>query len=163
MSDNMNFPPYINISTMAKHLCLSRLRLYQLIDQGVLLKPVYLLNNKRPVYTREMALRNIEVKKSNIGINREVIMFYSVRIPTTTKPKKTVKKPTDQKIVSSDKHADLIDGLGSLGLESITAAQIDSAIQKCFPDGTGNVTEDDILTEVFRYLNCQNSEHKPRT
>jgi hypothetical protein len=67
--NNMTIPEYINVSTMAKLLNLSRSRLYQLTDQGVLLKPVYLLNNKRPVYTREMAVLNIEVKNSNVGIN----------------------------------------------------------------------------------------------
>lgn len=160
MNDHINIPEYLNVSTMAKLLNLSRSRLYQLTDQGVLLKPVYLLNNKRPVYTREMAMRNIEVKNSNVGINSEIIMFYSARIPTATKPKKTVKKSPDQKILSPDKHADMIDALESLGLEKITSSQIDSAIHKCFKNRTENISEDDILTEVFRHLNCQNTEHK---
>ncbi len=90
-----------------------------------------------------------------------MIMFYSART-TITKPKKIVKKSTDQKIISPDKHADLIDALESLGLENITTSHIDPAIHKCFPDGTENISEDDILTEVFRYLKSQNSEHKPR-
>jgi hypothetical protein len=152
--NNMTIPEYINVSTMAKLLNLSRSRLYQLTDQGVLLKPVYLLNNKRPVYTREMAVRNIEVKNSNVGINSEIIMFYSARIPTATKPKQTVKKSNDKKVISPNKHADIIDALESLGLEKITSSQIDSAIHKCFKNGTENISEDDILTEVFRYLNC---------
>ena len=162
MNDNSNLPAYINMSNMAKLLNLSRSRLYQLIDQEILLKPVYFSNNKRPVYTKEMAVRNLEDKKNNVGINGEIIMFYSART-TTNKPKKIVEKPAKLKTTSSGKHADLIDALESLGLENITAAQIDSAIHKCFPDGTENVTEDYILTEVFRHLNCQNSEHKPRT
>jgi len=161
--NNMNIPEYINVSTMAKLLNLSRSRLYQLIDQGVLLKPVYLASNKRPVFTKEMAMRNIEVKNSNVGINGVVIMFYSARTPTTTKPKKTVKKSTDQKIVSPAKHVDLIDALESLGLENITSSKIDSAISKCFKNGTENISEDDILTEIFRYLKCRNSEHNERT
>jgi len=164
MNDNMNIPEYINVSTMAKLLNLSRSRLYQLIDQGILLKPVYLSSNKRPVYTKEMAVRNLEVKNNNVGINGEVIMFYSSRIKTTTtKPKKAVKKPPDQKVETTNKHADMIDALESLGLENITASKIDSAIHKCFPGGAGTIREDDILTTVFRYLKCQNHEHKPRT
>ena len=159
MSDHMNIPEYINISTMAKLLNLSRSRLYQLIDQGVLLKPVHLLNNKRPVYTREMAVRNIEVKNNNVGINGEIVMFYSART-TPNKLKKSVKKSIVQKVITSDKHADMIDALESLGLENITASKIDSAIQKCFKNGTENISEDDILTEIFRYLKCQNHEHK---
>ncbi len=164
MTDNMSLPPYINMSNMAKFLNLSRSRLYQLIDQGILLNPVYLSSNKRPVYTKEMAVRNLEVKNNNVGINGEIIMFYSARIKITTpKPKKTTKKSTDQKAIAPDKHADMIDALESLGLENITASKIDQAIQKCFPDGAGTISEDDILTSVFRYLKCQDTEHKPRT
>ena len=164
MSDNdINLPQYLNMSTMAKRLSLSRSRLYQLIDQGVLLKPVHLVNNRRPVYTREMAVRNLEVKNNNVGINGEIVMFYSSRTPTAAKTKKTIEKSTDQRIVSSNKYADQIDALESLGLENITSSQINSAIHKCFPDGITNISEDDILTEVFRHLKCQNSEHKPRT
>ncbi|MCH8121218.1 MAG: hypothetical protein IIC00_16030, partial [Planctomycetes bacterium] len=37
-------------------------------EQGVLLNPVYLVANKRPVYTREMAVRNLQVKHNNVGI-----------------------------------------------------------------------------------------------
>jgi hypothetical protein len=166
MSDHMSIPEYINISTMAKHLNISRSRLYQLIDQRVLLQPVYLLSNKRPVYTREMAVRNIEVKNSNVGINQKIVMFYSARTPTVkSKPKKIVKRSTVQKVISSDKHTDMIDALESLGLENITSSQIGTAINKCFPNGTGtgNISDDDILTSVFRHLKCRNSEHKPRT
>jgi hypothetical protein len=108
-----------------------------------------------------MVMRNIEVKNSNVGINNEVVMFYSAR-SAPTKPKKTVNKSTNEKIVSPAKHVDLIDALESLGLEKITSSKIDSAIHKCFPDGTGNISDDDILTEVFRLLKCRNSEHKPR-
>jgi hypothetical protein len=85
-------------------------------------------------------------------------MFYSERI-IATKPKKTVRQSTVQKIVSPNKHSDMIDALESLGLENITSSRIDSAINKCFPDGTENISEDDILTEIFRHLKCQNTEH----
>jgi len=46
----------------------------------------------------------------------------------------------------------MIDALKSLGLENVTSSQMESAIQKCFPGGTKNVSDEDILTEVFRYL-----------
>ena len=157
---NRHIPPYVNMSNMARLLNLSRSRLYQLIDQGVLLQPVYLITNKRPVYTKEMAVRNLEVKSNNVGINGEIVMFYSARTATSTRLKKTVRKSDDQKRVSADTHADMIYALESLGLENITSSQIESAIQKCFPGGTTNVSDDYILTEVFRYLKCQNSEHK---
>ena len=158
-----NIPAYINMSKMAELLQLSRSRLYQLIEQGVLLKPVYLLN-KRPAYTREMAERNLTVKRNNFGINQKIVMFYSSR-PTTkpSKTKRTAKQPTEQPVESSKKHIEIIEALEALGLENITASQIDSAILKCFPDGTEEVSEDEILREVFRHMNRRNSEHKQRT
>ena len=159
-----NIPAYINMSAMSELLQLSRSRLYQLIEQGVLLNPVYLVTNKRPVYTREMAVRNLQVKHDNVGITGQVVMFYSVR-PTMkpAKTRRTTKQPTEQPVVSPNKHTDLIEALKALGLENITASQIDSAILKCFPDGTENVSEDEILREVFRHLKCRDSEHKQRT
>lgn len=157
--NNVNLPPYINMSTMAKLMNMSRSRLYQLVEQGILLKAVYLLNNKRPVYTREMAIRNLEVKNSNVGINSEIVMFYSARNTTVPVFKKTIKKSKEPK----SQNVNLIEALESLGMEGINSSQIDSAIHACFPDGTTDITEDYILTEVFRHLKCQNSEHKPRT
>lgn len=152
-----DIPPYINVSKMAELLQLSRSRLYQLIEQGVLLKPVYLMNNKRPVYTKEIALRNLEAKHSNVGINGEIVMFYSAR---TTKLKRVAKPVEETK--SGNKHTELIEALESLGLENISPSKIDSAIHKCFPDGTENISEDEILREVFRHMKCRNSEHKHR-
>ena len=153
-----NLPAYVNVSAMAELLQLSRSRLYQLIEQGVLLKPVYLIANKRPVYTREMAMRNLQVKHNNVGINGQVVMFYSTR--PTMKPAKTkraTKQQTEKPVKFSNKHTDLTEALESLGMENITAEQIDSAIVKCFPDGTENVSEDEILREVFRYMKCLES------
>ena len=146
-----SIPPYISISAMSELLGLSPSRLYQLVKQGVLLKAVYLLNNKRPVYTREMAVRNLEARNSNVGINGEIVMFYSTRTPTKS-INKTIRKSTERQRTSSNKYADIIDVLESLGLKDITSSLIDSAIQQCFPGGTENVTEDEVITEVFRYL-----------
>ena len=111
-----------------------------------------------------MALCNLTVKHENVGINKEIVMFYSARpMMKSTKAKETTKEPTKQPVVSSSKHGDLIEALEALGLENVTASQIDSAIQKCFPNGTENVSEDEILREVFRHMKRQNSEHKQRT
>jgi len=156
-----NIPEYISVSAMAKLMEISRSRLYQLIDQGVVLRPVYLLSNRRPIYTKEMALHNLEVKQKNVGIGGQVVMFYSSR-STVASAKKSPKQPVD-KAVPNTKHSDLIEALESLGLADINSNKIDSAIAHCFPDGTENTSEDDIIREVFRYLKRQNSEHKPRT
>ena len=81
-----DIPTYVNMSKMAKLLQLSRARLYQLIDEGVLLKPVYLISNRLPVYTREMCMCNLQVKNNNVGINGKIIMFYSPRTSSSVPP-----------------------------------------------------------------------------
>ena len=154
-----NMPAYVSVSAMAEFLQLSRSRLYQLTDQGVLLKAVHLLTNKRPVYTREMAMRNLQVKHDNVGINGQVVMFYSVRTSAPSPKPKNGASTTKQPAPQNNKHSELIDALEALGLENITASQIDSAILKCFPDGTENISFDEILREVFRLLKCV----EPRT
>jgi len=160
--DYKNMPDFLSICQMARLLNLSRSRIYQLIDQGVLLSPIYLIDNKRPVYTREMAIRNLEVKAKNQGVNGQVLMFYSARHTTPAAPKKKtpkVPKPT----IQNSQYTELIDALESLGLEGVTPAQVESAIRTCFPDTAPDPNDDETLTTVFRYLKCQNSEHKPRT
>ena len=162
---NMNYenlPEYLSISQMAKLLNLSRSRIYQLIEQNILLKPVYLISNKRPVYTKEMAIVNLEVKGRNQGINGQVLMFYTARNIDRVIPSKKVKK-SPQSDTQNSQYTDLIDALESLGLEGITPAQIDSAMRACFPTTVPDSSDDEKLTTVFRYLKRQNTEHKPRT
>ncbi|MBE0536850.1 MAG: hypothetical protein IH624_14385 [Phycisphaerae bacterium] len=167
-SNHFDIPPYMNVSVMSKLLGLSRSRLYQLITEGVILQPVYLIANRRPVFTREMALCNLRVKEQNVGVNGQVIMFYTSRrndSPVARSKPSPVEKMREKETRSPqvERHMELIEALEALGIENIKVAQIDSAIRKCFPDGAENIGEDEILREVFRQLQCQNPEHKPRT
>ena len=162
--DDYHIPDYVSVTKMAEMLNLSRSRFYQLIDEGILLKPAYLVSNKRPVYTRKMAMRNLEVKKNNLGINGKVIIFYSSRDRNiNSAPMKKNKTNKSQEQIPESKYQDMIDALESLGLGDVSDAQISSAIDKCFPDGTENIDADEILKSVFRLIRVQNSEHKPRT
>jgi len=156
-----NLPEYLSISQMANLMGLSRSRIYQLIEQGILLKPVYLLN-KRPVFTKEMAIKNLEVKAKNQGVNGQVLMFYAGRKMTSYTPKKKTRK-APKPVAQNTQYTDLIDALESLGLEGITHTQVESALRACFPDTVPDPNDDETLTAVFRYLKRQNSEHKPRT
>ena len=164
MDNNNYIPTVISMSHMSKLLQLSRSRLYQLIDAGILLPPAHLLSNKRPIYTREMVVRNLEVKTNNTGINGEIVMFYTAR--NTTQTVKNVNKKSETKIQSTEpknKYQSFIDDLESLGLEDVSVKSVESALSVCFPDTVPDLEDDETLTAVFRYLNCQNTEHKPRT
>ena len=163
-NENFNIPAIISMSQMAKFLQLSRSRLYQLVDAGVLLPPAHLLSNKRPIYTREMVVRNLEVKINNTGINGQIVMFYTARAtPNTLKKVNTKSEVKIQKKEPKNKYLSFINDLESLGLEDISAESVESALSDCFPDIIPDLEDDETLISVFRYLKCQNSEHKPRT
>lgn len=156
-----NIPAVISMSAMAKLLNISRSRLYQLIDEDIILRPAYLLCSRKPMYTNEMATKNLEVKRNNTGINGKIVMFYSAR-----KVVQSINniKPIRQKAAPKDnQYTDLIEQLKNLGLEDISQANIVAAISELFPTGVNNINEDEILTSVFRHIKRQNSEHKPRT
>ena len=58
---------------------------------------------------------------------------------------------------TEDKHQDLKEGLCSLGLNGISDTQIESALRSCFPDGTDNIAEGEILRAVFLSIKRQDS------
>jgi len=126
------------------------------MDEGVFLKPVYSLNKKRPHFTREMVLRNLSAKKNNVGINDSVVVFYSSNIFSSQKKDKSTRVKTKVKKPQNE-YSELKEGLESLGLSDITDSKIGSALARCFPDGTVNIDEDEVLTTIFRHIKCQNS------
>jgi len=154
-SNNQNIPEVVSINQMTRLLNISRSRLYGLMNEGILLYPVYSLS-KRPFFTREMAERNLEAKKNNRGINGRVVVFYSARSTSVNKVHKG-DHDKKQKPATNKRYEQMIKSLESLGLKDITDPQIGSAIGQCFPDGTQNVDEDEVLTSVFRHLKAQNS------
>ena len=154
-TENTYIPEVVGMSQMAKLLYLSRSRLYQLIDNGVLLNPVYLITNKRPIYTMQMVMRNLEVKKNNVGVNGQVIMFYSPRNIIHSEKINAVK--TEKKKLPNNQYKELIDELAELGLGEVSVTDVGSAISELFPDGTEKVGQDEILTSVFRYIKCRDT------
>ena len=162
-NDNPYIPPVVSMTQMARLLNLSRSRFYQLISGNILLPPIYSLDSRRPHYNEEMARRNIQVRRSNVGINGQIIIFYAGRNKTTnTTPTKTTVKEKPSK-TSPGRHDELIDALERLGIENVSASQVEDALSKCYPDGTDNIDKDEILRTIFRYLKRRNNEHKPRT
>jgi len=152
---NDPIPQAISVSQMAKRLQISRSRFYQLLDAGFFLPPIYDLRTKRPFYSKEMIERNLQAKSQNIGINGEVILFYSPRKSIPTKPKKPV---STDKVMSNSCPVDveLMESLRALGLENLTDQQVHSAVTSCYPEGIDQ-EEDEVLRKVFRYLKCQNT------
>lgn len=161
---NTSIPAAVSMTHMSRLLNMSRSRFYQLINEGILLPPIYSLTNKRPFYTDEMAQRNIEVKSNNVGISGQIMIFYSVKnkvVHSVNKVRTT--KTTSKKETNNSEYVDLIDGLEALGMTDVKSSQIEKVVAESFPDGTENLDQDEILRAVFRHLRRRNTEHKQRT
>jgi hypothetical protein len=152
-------PDMVNMTTMARLLNLSRSRLYQLMEQDILLKPAYLLSNRKPVFTRDMALRNLQVKANNCGVNNQILLFYSVRNKTRKESTPKVRTSQPRKVASPSKYEALLDELTSLGIDDLTVEQVEKAVSNCFPEGSDNIDPDTLLKTLFCHLKRQNTEH----
>jgi hypothetical protein len=57
-------------------------------------------------------------------------------------------------------HADLLEGVRSLGIASVTAADIAKALKEIFPNGVENQDDGEILRAVFLHLKRKNRADK---
>ena len=160
MTEKSIIDSVISVAEMSRRLQISRSRLYQLIDENVMLPPAYSITTRKPFYTESMAQRNLDVKKGNIGINGQIVMFYCRQnLPQPTKVR-TINKnhtPTKKK-TQTNEHSQLLDDLKGLGLTNVTRGQIETAIRKCYPLGISQVDESEVLRSVFREIKRQNTE-----
>jgi hypothetical protein len=160
MNTNLqSIPDMVNMTTMARLLNLSRSRLYQLTSNNILLMPAYLISTRKPVYTREMVLRNLQVKQSNCGINGQPILFYTTRHVLHKERTPKVKASQPRRVASPSKYEALLDELTCLGIEDLTVEQVEKAVSNCFPEGSDNVDPDTLLKTIFCHLKRQNTEH----
>src|SRR6202161_4842566 len=128
---------------MARMCGLSRAWFYQLVNEGVFPSPLYRIETKRPFFNQEMQEICLGVRRRNSGVNGRPVLMYARRIVTTiVKSRATPKSQTH-------KHADLIEGLRSLGLTIVRSSDVEVAIQKCFPNGRSGTDDETVLRTVF--------------
>src|ERR1700722_17531741 len=146
----------VSVAEMARMCGLSRSRFYQLIGSAF---PSPLMDKKkRPFYSEELQAVCLEVRRRNCGIDGKPILFYARRIGTApTKPRK-VKAPA----TVNPKHTDLLEGVRSLGIASVTAAEIAKALKDVFPNGVENQDDGEILRAVFLHLKRKNRADKAK-
>ena len=148
-------PEIVSINQLCSLMNISRSRYYQILSEGLIVPPIY-SDSKRPYFTREMALRNLAVKKNNVGVNGKICIFYNCNSTHISSPKNNYKKKEHKK-KTTDNHTDIIEGLSCLGIDGVSNSQVDEALKKCFPNGTGNVEDGEILRQVYCLINAQNS------
>ena len=142
----------VSVSEMARLVGLSRSRFYQLVG-GAFPFPVYDRLTRRPFYTAELQQVCLDVRRRNCGIDGKPVLFYSLR---ETIPSKRPKSP-EKKL---EKHADLLDGLRSLGLTAVSTLQIEEALGAIYPEGTEAVYQEEVLRKVFLHIKRQDRGDK---
>ena len=156
MDEQNSIPEIVSINQLCSLMGISRSRYYQILSEGLILPPVYAPDSKRPYFTRELAMKNLTVKKNNIGVNGKICIFYNSNRSPISSPKINTKN-NEKKKNTTNKNTDLLDGLNALGLVNVKPTQVDDALNKCFPNGTDNVDEGEILRQVFCQISKQNS------
>jgi predicted DNA-binding transcriptional regulator AlpA len=141
----------VSVSQMAKMVGLSRASFYEHVRRGTFFPPEYQIGHgrRRPIYTAEIQIKNLDIKATQVGCNGEFVIFYD-------------RKPRDESQRSSaasrhrretgSVHGDLRRRLEGLGLSNLTDAQVDAAHSACFAQGTVGVSESDVLRVIYRHL-----------
>lgn len=132
----------ITVSKQCALLGMSRSQFYWHVKRGTFHAPLR-LSNGRPYFNASQVEDNLKARELGIGVNGEYVLFYE-RTDEAPKPRESQPPKAD--------HTDLLDGLQSLGLTSVTVKQVAEAVAACYPRGTCNVDENDILRTVFRHL-----------
>ena len=140
-----------SVSEMCRLLKMSRTQFYEHMKKGTFHNPSRLSNN-RPYFTALQVADNLKAKETGVGINGEYVLFYIRTTPLADANYNSVGKRPTQK-----SHRDLINSLKSLGLNP-TIEQLEKAINNCFPMGTDDFDETDVLRKIFRHLKFSESK-----
>jgi hypothetical protein len=153
---------------MARMVGLSRSRFHQLLQSGVFPKPSVDPESKRPFYDSEGQAVCLQVRQRNCGVNGKRVLFYArpfgghlAAKPRTSNVQSSSarkgKSEPKQTISSKPSKLDLlVEGLKSLGLPNVTAAEASAAIHQVFPIDSQRPSDEEVLLKVFRYLVRQN-------
>ena len=142
-----------SITDVSRMVGLSRARFYQLVKAGVFPPPVYDVRTKRPFYTCDQQKISLAVRKMNLGINGQPILFYSRRkAPFPKKTKSSTRRNAKNK--QSSRWDGIIEGLKSLGLE-VTSAEVEAIIRTNYPLGTEDIDDGEVLRNCYRKLRQQ--------
>lgn len=157
-------PASVSVSDMARIVGLSRSRFHQLLQAGVFPKPAIDPESKRPFYDSDGQAACLHVRQRNYGVNGKRVLFYArpfgahlaakprplgVRTSPSARKKKAEPKQTASKPSKLDL---LVEGLKTLGLPNVTAAEASAAIHQVFPIDAQRPSDDEVLLRVFRHL-----------
>ena len=142
LSDN-DLKAVCSVTELAEILDLSRARFYQLQKMGVFPMPVYCIRTRRPIYTLNLQQECITIRKTGIGHNGQLILFYARR-------KNGSKKPQDP---SEQWYKELADALEQMGLK-MTCKKIKNALGDMYPNRVPqHIDKGTVIRDMVRYFN----------
>jgi len=137
----------MSVSGLCRLLKMSRSQFYLHVSRGTFHAPNRLTSTGRPYFTAPMVEDILNVRETGMGVNGEYVLFYERRAEA---PKSSQKMPTRD-------HAELIEGLGQLGLQKLTDEKVEEALNAVFPNGSEGKDSSVVLRMVFRHLKSRES------
>jgi len=161
----MPLPPqpaksFVSLSELAEDILgLSRARVYELIERGALPHPIYDLRTRRPMFDAELQRQAQTVRQTGVGIDGSAVIFYrrdrqpavAASSPARGRARSRASTPP------SNRHADLIASLQSLGVSHADERSVAAAVTECFLNGIDGQQESDVLRAIFRVLRRRDS------
>jgi hypothetical protein len=129
---------------MASMCQLSRSRFHALVREGIFPKPVQPGDGKRPYYTQELIRQCLDIRKTGIGQNGEIVLFNRLAGKKADR-KQTAATP------SKGEHPELVESLKALGL-TVSAEVIGVALEAVFPGGVEGIDQGEVVRKVFLHL-----------
>ena len=133
----------VSVTTMARTVSMSRSRFYDYIKRGVFPWPLYSLATRRPFFSGGMQSEILAVRQTGIGANGEFVLFYERREDVHEV------KPQSNRRRSTENH---LESLRSLGLTTITQAQVEAEMAKLFPGGITGIEGAAVIRTLYRHL-----------
>ncbi len=136
----------VSVAEMARMVGLSRARFYQLIG-NTFPHPQYDLTTRRPFYPVELQEICLDVRRRNQGIDGKPVLFHRrAKDAMSPSPKASKRKA----MPDDSRYKGLVAGLKSLGLASVTAAEVEAALEE--QHGLDNKDQGSLLKAVFLHL-----------
>jgi len=131
----------VSVSEMAKLVGLSRSRFYQLLGTAFPY-PIAHLTTHRPFYPPELQEVCLEVRRTNCGVDGKLVLFHQREVEVA-RPERSKRRADDSR------HKDLVDGLKSLGLAGVTAADVETALKELHIADAALKSDGTVLKTLF--------------
>jgi hypothetical protein len=144
MKKCLDYKEVCTVRQMADKVGLSPSRFYELIGKGVFPKALkkHCGQKIRPFYPLHLQKICLEVRRTGIGINGQMVFFYRPRKKLADSARRTSRSQTSGLY---DRIAEGLDGMG----RKVTTTQAKAAIKTLYPQG---LKQEDVNGETIKNL-----------